>query len=676
MKMNKFMGIRFELAIAFAVPVILMIIFGIVSYEKSSGAIVKDYEKSTAGTINAVGNYIDLSLSMVSDKSKELLNSTDITGYYESQKELSRSESGDMLTIVKKQVLLTKSSSSIISAIHVFAEKGNAYSTVVNPPQDTYAKFLASDIGKNFVSQNTVKNEWIGEHKDLDDLLLGRGSAYAISIMRKMPNNDGFLIMDISRDFVANSFANIDLGKGSMIGFVTGDGKEILNTQEQNVFSNLPYYKEAMTGEKPIDHSYVKYNKKEYLFVYDKIGDTGASVCALIPKSTILLQASKIRNLNIIFVIVACLIAIIAASMIAGGIGVAITKLVKSISRAAAGDLTSSFETKRKDEFRILSDSLTDMTGQISGLVGEVAGIGLKFRESSNTVLGVSNGILDSAKGISIAIEEIEKGVVQQAEDTEKCLGDMSNLSDKINLVYSNTYEIEKIAGNTKATIGNGLVIIDELSRKSTATNEITQEVITDIKDLELQSHTIEDFIGTINEIADQTNLLSLNASIEAARAGEAGRGFAVVAEEIRKLADQTLKASGQIQKIVSDILKKTQNTVETAGKADDIVKSQARSLSDTINIFEEISKQAADLISNLNNISKGIKGIEDSKEDTLEAIRNISAVAQQAATSSEEVNATAVNQLGSVENLSISAAELAEDAIRLEKAIVRFHIK
>lgn len=673
---HKILGIRFELALAFAVPIILMIIFGIVSYKKSADAIVREYEKSTSGIINAVGNYLDVSLSVVSDKSGELLNDEAITNYYESKKELTRGESNELFTAAKKQILLVKSTSTTISAVHVFAEKGNAYSTVTNPPQDAYAQFLESDIGKSFMA-STTKNEWIGEHKVVDDMLSGKQVPYAISIIRKLPKADGVLIMDISRDYVAESFANVDLGKGSIMGFVTGDGKEILiNSDEQNVFYNLPYYKDALSSKNVVDYSYESYNNSKYLFVISKIGDTGASVCALIPNSTILSQASQIAKLNIFFVIAACIIAVIAASLIAGGVGTAITKLVKSISRAATGDLTSSFETKRKDEFRILAESLTNMLGQIRELVREVAEIGLKFGKSSGVVWETSNNILDSAKGISIAIEEIGKGVIQQAEDTEKCLNDMSNLSDKINSVYGNTYEIEKIAGDTKNTIGNGLVIIEELNNKSKATYEITQAVIGDIKELELQSNTITDFISTINEIAAQTNLLSLNASIEAARAGEAGRGFAVVAEEIRKLADQTLSASGQIQKIVSDIQVKTQNTVKTAGKADDIVKSQTQALNNTIRIFEEISNQAACLINNLNNISEGVKAIEGAKEHTLEAVRNISAVAQQAATSSEEVSATAIDQLASVEDLSKSAKELAEDAKRLEKAIDKFQIE
>jgi methyl-accepting chemotaxis protein len=282
---------------------------------------------------------------------------------------------------------------------------------------------------------------------------------------------------------------------------------------------------------------------------------------------------------------------------------------------------------------------------------------------------------LSSTRGISTAIVEIENGVVQQAADTEQCLGQMSDLSDKINQVYDNTHKIEQIANDTKVIIGDGIQSVDELNDKSNATTEITRVVINEIEDLELQSGSIADFIEVINQISSQTNLLSLNASIEAARAGEAGRGFAVVAEEIRKLADQSVEASKQITEIVGKIQEKTKGTTASARQAESIVKSQMEALTKTVSAFENINQHVGNLVDNLNSISDGVRGIETAKDETLDAIRNISAISQQTATSSEEVSATANNQISSVEYLNKSASELAEDAKKLETAIQRFKL-
>jgi methyl-accepting chemotaxis protein len=310
------------------------------------------------------------------------------------------------------------------------------------------------------------------------------------------------------------------------------------------------------------------------------------------------------------------------------------------------------------------------------GLIEQVATVGDRVNFSAGSLSNTSGDILTSTKDISLAIDEIEKGVVQQASDTEQCLVQMSNLSDKINQVYNNTYEIEQIAKDTKVIVGEGIANIDELNDKSSATTKITKVVIDEIEDLAIQSGNIENFIGVINGIADQTNLLSLNASIEAARAGEAGRGFAVVAEEIRKLADQSLKASKQITTVVNNIKTKTKITANSAKEAESIVGSQMETLNKTIKTFENINEHVGNLVNNLNNIAEGVRGIENAKDDTLDAVRNISAVSQQTATSSEEVSATAINQIASVEYLSQSAGELAVEAKRLEEAIQIFQIE
>lgn len=669
-------GIRAKLILAFAIPVVLIGVFGVLSYWKSSDAIIKNYEKSTISTLNAVKDYIQLSMDTVSDKSLELLNSNEIADYYGAGDDLSTSERNKLFQRVKDSVILIKSSSPSISAIHLLAKEGNPYSSVVNAPKDSYEQLLGTEEGLK-ITGDKGKQMWISEHEFLDEKLLNRNQPYAISMVRKMSDGNGFVIMDVSKEYITTAVSRMDLGEESIIGFVTAEKKEtLMNTDKENVFTQLDYYTESVEGREDSGYSYEEYMGKSYLYLYSKIGDSGAYVCALMPKSTIISQAKNIRTLNMIFVISACILALVIGTLISGGIGGAITKLVKSISHAAGGDLTSSFDTKRKDEFLILSKSLSDMMGGMRDLIGEVAKVGLNFSDSAGQVSDTSENILESTREISTAIEEIEKGTMQQAEDTEKSLGQMTDLSEKISRVYGSANKIEQIANDTKNIIGDGIVIIDELNNKSKATNDITQVVIKEIEALEVQSKSIAGFVSTINEIAEQTNLLSLNASIEAARAGNAGLGFAVVADEIRKLADQTMKASGQIQRIVADIQTKTKGTADSARRAENIVKTQTEALGKTVSVFESINNHVGNLVSNLNLISEGVKGIEGAKEDTLDAIRSISAVSQQTATSSEEVSATANNQISLASHLSSSAAKLAEDAKKLEVTIRRFKIK
>lgn len=168
----------------------------------------------------------------------------------------------------------------------------------------------------------------------------------------------------------------------------------------------------------------------------------------------------------------------------------------------------------------------------------------------------------------------------------------MDNLSDKINLVSDNSDKIARIADDTSKIVESGMTSIQELKGNAESTVQITNQVIEEITKLKDSSKSIAHIIGAINEIAEQTNLLSLNASIEAARAGEAGRGFAVVADEIRKLAEQSVDSVNEIRKIVDDINAKTNDTVNIAKKAKDVVEIQGESLQNAEHVFDKIQEQ------------------------------------------------------------------------------------
>ena len=673
-----FAGIRVKIMSAIFIPILLMGVFGIICYAKISNAITTNYEKSTAETINAVGNYLDLGLKSVQNKSMELLFSNSVTDYYAHAKEKDSLDDINNYNNLEEDMIVVQTMNPFIGSMTIFGENGRGISTSQSGNirnNQIYMDYIDSEEAQ-IINDTNSKDLWVGQHSSLDQLLGESGYSYAASFIKTMNDKNGYLVIDISMETIQSCLDDINFGDGSIIGFVTGDGKEILsNTDETTVFYGSDFYQKITSSDKMKDYSYENYHGKKYLFTYSKIGDTGFVICSLIPKSTILKQADNIKHLIVFFVFFASIIAIIVGTFIAGGIGNAIIKLKESILKVSSGDLTINFETRRKDEFLILSNSLNEMLGDMRGLIGEVASVGSKVNDSARQLSSTAETILEDTKDISLTIDEIESGIVHQADDTQNCSDQMSNLSEKIGQLYVSTDEIEQIANDTKLVVRNGITIVDELKLKANDTSNITQVIINEIKALEKQSHSIGDFVGIIHEIASQTNLLSLNASIEAARAGHAGQGFAVVAEEIRKLADETVKAAHEIEGIVSQIKGKTKNTVVTAVKAENIVKSHTEALYNTIDLFEVIDKHVHDLTGNLNAISMGIKGIETAKEDTVDAISNISAVSEETAASAEEVSATANNQIHSVEKLSQSASCLAGNAQQLQDAVKVFRI-
>jgi methyl-accepting chemotaxis protein len=283
--------------------------------------------------------------------------------------------------------------------------------------------------------------------------------------------------------------------------------------------------------------------------------------------------------------------------------------------------------------------------------------------------------LLTGTKEITTAIEEIEHGVVQQAEDSEVCLRQMDNLSEKINMVSENSNKIAKIADETNTIVDSGMEALNVLRTNVESTVEITTKVIEEINELKHSSMAISKIIDAINEIADQTNLLSLNASIEAARAGEAGKGFSVVADEIRKLADQSVASVNEIRIIVDDINVKTNGTVAIAKRAEDVVEVQGKSLEEAGKVFDEIQTKFGMLMSDLDEITSGIDTIAEAKTQTIDSIQSISAVSQETAAASEQVTETANRQLAQVEELNKAATDLSANSADLAEAMNLFKV-
>lgn len=671
-------SIKIKLIIGLLIPIILLGMYGFMSYKRSESALISNYETSTMNTIDAISKYMNMGLNMIERSSLEIVSDFNFKDFFKLgyQEAMDKTKTYDD---IYNRISINASSNAFISAIHLIGKNGLGISTASTGINDyLYEGIVKSYIGQEF-KEKKAQFLWISDHSELDQSMNKDSNAfktYATSIFRKFLDGNGYIIVDVSAEQIRNIFSDYDLGEGSILGFITPDGRETLSNPDlESVFVDLPYYHNAINGEEPYGFSYENYNGNSYLFIYSKLKDVNATVCALIPKSTILNEVNSIKSLSAAFVTVSCIIAIIIVILIAGGISKAINSLNRSISQASQGDLTAKFETKRNDEFAALSSGISNMMEHMRTLIGDVQLVSGTVSGSAVGLTHTAGELLEATKGISEIINEIGRGIVEQADDTEHCLLHMTNLSDHINQLYNNTNEIGQIANNTQMVASEGMHIIDELSSKSKATAEITHDVIQKIMEFEVKSKEIEGFVNIINGIAEQTNLLSLNASIEAARAGDAGRGFAVVAEEIRKLADQSMKEANEIKNTVKAIKLQNVEAVETAKKAESIVATQTEALSHTVKVFENISKHVNQLVANMNDILSRLKTIESAKEDTLNAIQNISAVTEETAASSEEVNATTENQIISVERLQEAAIALEKDAEKLENAIKVFKI-
>lgn len=204
---------------------------------------------------------------------------------------------------------------------------------------------------------------------------------------------------------------------------------------------------------------------------------------------------------------------------------------------------------------------------------------------------------------------------------------------------------------------------------------QTADEVFRFIESFVEKSKSIGEFVATINNIAEQTNLLALNAAIEAARAGDAGRGFAVVADEVRKLADNSKRATEQVEEIMEGIIDEADNASSMMNTMGEVVWHQTEAVENTTASFNTIAKNIEDIINRIRDVSNSIAIMERDKNEVTSAIENISSVSEEAAAASQEVAATTQDQKNYIAEMAASSKNLNDLSRELRRYVEVYRV-
>lgn len=670
---EKLFTIKTKLMASFLIALALIIVLGIASYQKASSAIRTNYMDSTCQTLNMTSEYLAFGLNSVEDTATQLISDDNIVSYF------SNMYGSDTMQINKSKQTITKTLSAkqvtdeFIENLYLISDKVEPISTKKLSGKNILSGLSETPIGTQ-LQQNRMTVIWSGADEYLDEKLGTKTSDYSFRFLRRMVSSDGILVIDVSSKTINSILENIDFDETGILGIVTGDGKEILMQETQEiVFTDKKFYDEAVKGTASNGSQYVNYKDREYLFMNSKIGTSGAMICALVPKSTILKQAADIRSFTLIIVIIASIIAILTGFTISNGINKAITGIISGLRRASQGDLTVEFPTKRKDEFKVLIHEIENTFSNMKTIIFGVKSLSGEVLHSSEQVAAATTTFQRSTENISFAMGEVEQGITQQAKDAEGCLIEMDNLSQKIISISDNTKEIGRITEQTKNSINDGTLHTERLDEQTKSTIQITTDIIKKVEMQSQNSLSIGQISNVISSIATQINLLALNASIESARAGEFGKGFAVIANEIRNLAEQSKRSVDEIKAIIGKIQEETKDTMQFASKVEDVLSLQESAVTDTIDSYHNINQNVEQLVIYLKYITDSINTMETSRTSTLGAIESISAVLEEIAASSNTVNQASKEQLSSVDTLGSSSEALYANADKLLQAVQKF---
>jgi methyl-accepting chemotaxis protein len=333
------------------------------------------------------------------------------------------------------------------------------------------------------------------------------------------------------------------------------------------------------------------------------------------------------------------------------------------------------YQVSSKDELGNLSSSVNEVVKSLRGILILLNTTSSKITDSSSSMKMNIDEITISMNQIANTVGEIAGSAGQQAEDAEHAANEFGNLGEVIAKNGKSTRVLSNASHQLREISKEGLTTITELSNITVNSKKSFELIFDTISNTNESAGKIGIVSEAIAGIAEQTNLLALNAAIEAARAGEAGKGFSVVAEEIRKLAEQSAESTKSIQAILDVLQKQISYANEQSNVVKKAVDIQAESVKETEKRYNVIVDTLLEMNLEINSLEIVSEEMEKSRNQVLDIITSLSAIAQENAASTEETSATTEEVLASMITINGAVEEIDQLALQLNDVIRRFKL-
>lgn len=338
-------------------------------------------------------------------------------------------------------------------------------------------------------------------------------------------------------------------------------------------------------------------------------------------------------------------------------------------------DETQEKLNRRKDETGQMSRAISELREELVKVYAQIKEQSKSLYKAAETLSGETMETSEAVGQVDRAVGEIADGATSQAEETQKATENVILIGNMVEEAGEQVSSLNSNADAMQRASVEAMETLRELDHTNVQTREAIDKISEQTNTTNESALKIREATTMITSIAEETNLLSLNASIEAARAGEQGRGFAVVASQIQKLAEQSNESAREIEEIIDSLIHDSEEAVETMDSVKEIIARQSANVERTGAGFAEVKKGIDTSLENISAISDSISRMDEARINVVDVVQNLTAIAEENAAGTEETSASATEVGAIVQNMAEQAGKLKEVAGQLESTMDVFKV-
>ncbi|AZK46579.1 methyl-accepting chemotaxis protein [Paenibacillus lentus] len=671
---SRSVGIRLFLIFFIAIMFFVLVI-GLLSYQMAKNTIEKNAETASQQTIVQTSQKLDIILQKYEETLQQVFLDDEMQ---KAIRDASLATSSDYDRFTTSNQMrnrlnsMTFSSKGVVAVYMVPGEEGLIGPVTSGSADNTFVNEIRNEPWFEDMAQ-TSQVRWITAPND------NAGGTQIFRLVRSVQSVSSMkrfiLVADINLEILNGYLQELNLGNGSKVQMITADNVIVGSSVEGEHGQKSEFTLQKKEGERSGSTRIKNAQGRTVLAVYNTQENSDWTLMGVLPTDQLTKDARGILVTTFISMAVVAAIAILIGMWMVRMIARPLVQLMKLMDEGSKGNLNVRMEQKSKDEIGMLTVSFNVMMEQIMQLVKQTNDSAQDVLDTAAELTQASNKTAISAKEIAIATEEIANGATSLANEAERGNELTENISRQMDHVISANKEMESSARQVERSSQQGTEYLNELLQKTSVTGEMVNALTEKVDSLKSSTSSVLKVLDVMQNITQQTNILSLNATIEAARAGAAGRGFMVVADEIRQLADQSRQSITMVGEITDNIQKEMNETVQALSEASPLFQDQIKSVKETSQIFVSVQEQMEGFVQHLDSVTLSIDELNQSQSVLSEAMSNVSAVAQQSSATSEEVASLSSEQETVGEQLVNLSNKLENVSNGLKESLSKFSV-